>query len=134
MTGLLKTLLFINPSVYLNFFVCIKQLQSHVVLTLLNYCLIFCINQYEKDKKNQRWSWFCKFQKSKMIVFFDIISYKSEMIVYFVNLIFLCIQVFTSQEYCFVYVFVSIININTLQIMIREGFSELDYTFFVPIK
>lgn len=66
--------------------------------------------------------------------FFDIISYKSEMTVYFVNLIFLCIQVFTSQEYCFVYVLVSIININTLQIMIREGFSELGYTFFVPIK
>ena len=66
--------------------------------------------------------------------FFDIISYKSEMTVYFVNLIFLCIQVVTSQEYCFVYVFVSLININTLQIMIREGFSELDYTFFVPIK
>ena len=66
--------------------------------------------------------------------FFDIINCKSEMTVYFVNLIFLCIQVVTSQEYCFVYVSVSLININTLQIMIREGFSELDYTFFVPIK
>ena len=56
------------------------------------------------------------------------------MTVYFMNLIFLCLQGDTSQEWWFEDVFVNIININTPEIMIRQGFSELGCMFFVPIK
>ena len=70
---------------------------------------------------------FLQVSKIQNECFFDINSYKSEMTGYFVNLIFLCIQVVISQECFYVYVL-------SPQIMIRQGFSELDYTFFVPIK